>query len=372
MINLLLGPPGGGKSYEATVYHVLVALNRGRKVITNLPLVLDELELICPGARDLVELRQPERVGEEMVRPFSRAEHYGDPWRHPDDGAGPLYLIDECHMALPLRGTPIAVEEWYAMHRHELADVLLITQSYGKINKSIRDLVQVVYRCRKATAFGSNDRYIRKVQDGLRGEVVNTTVRVYEKKYFKLYQSHTRSGAGRELAAADIKPLWAHWSFKGAALCAVLAGVIFANTGNPFAPKKPAKPEPVARPAPVVAVPSAPTVAATSEQPPPPATSEPAESKTRAHPWEGYGLHLAAVIRSQRDGNEVLMGLIRVSQNGQPLTTLPFEDLIKAGYSIKVQSDCVLSLSYHGIDVGYVVCDSPKVAPGVAVSGAGT
>ncbi|MBI5918423.1 MAG: hypothetical protein HY849_03485 [Nitrosomonadales bacterium] len=45
MINLLLGPPGGGKSYEATVYHVLPALAKGRKIITNLPLDLDRIEL---------------------------------------------------------------------------------------------------------------------------------------------------------------------------------------------------------------------------------------------------------------------------------------------------------------------------------------
>ncbi|EPW3551744.1 zonular occludens toxin domain-containing protein, partial [Pseudomonas aeruginosa] len=38
MINLILGQPGGGKSHEAVVYHVVPALNQGRKVITNLAL----------------------------------------------------------------------------------------------------------------------------------------------------------------------------------------------------------------------------------------------------------------------------------------------------------------------------------------------
>ncbi|WP_431978288.1 zonular occludens toxin domain-containing protein [Pseudomonas aeruginosa] len=100
-------------------------------------------------------------------------------------------MIDECHLSIPLRGTPVPVEEWYSLHRHELADVLLITQSYGKINRAIRDLVQVVYRCKKATAFGTNDRYIRKVQDGLRGEVVNTSIREYQKQFYGFWKSHT-------------------------------------------------------------------------------------------------------------------------------------------------------------------------------------
>lgn len=369
MINLLLGQPGGGKSYEAVVYHVLVALNRGRKVITNLPLVLEEIELICPGARELVEFRNVELIDGVVVRPFSKPEHYGDPWRHPVDGAGPLYIIDECHMALPMRGTLVEVEEWYAMHRHELADVLLITQSYGKISRSIRDLVQVVYRCKKATAFGTNDRYIRKVQDGLRGEVVNTSIRVYESKYFKLYKSHTRSGAGSELAAQDIKPIWSNWTFKGAAACLVLFVFLVANMENPIKPKIPPKALPaasVAAPAPVAAVP----LQEPAKPQDPPKEQPPEESRQKPHPWDGYGLHIAAVMRGERDGKPVLRGLVRISQNGQPIATLPFSDLEQAGYTLHVQSDCVISLRYHDVDAGFVVCDSPKVSLAASVPGA--
>lgn len=369
MINLLLGPPGGGKSYEATVYHVLVALNRGRKVITNLPLVVDQLELICPGARELVELRSHERINGEQVRPFSHVSHYGDTWRHPADGSGPLYVIDECHMCLPLRGTPIEIEEWFSMHRHELADVLLITQSYGKINRAIRDLVQVVYRCRKATAFGSNGRYIRKVQDGLRGEVVNQTIRTYDPKYFKLYQSHTKSGAGQELAAADIKPIWSHWSFKGAAVCLVFFLVMVFNMENPFSVKLPPKVAEQASasapgalrqlrgsedsiPVPDLLPVSVPAVSAPAAAEPPP---------TPQHPWSGYGLHVVAIVQGERDGQPALRGLMRVSQNGQPVATLPFDDLTRAGYELSVRSSCVVSLRFAGRDVGYAVCDAPKV-----------
>ena len=225
MINLIVGPPGGGKSYEAVVYHILPALKRGRKVITNLPLDLARLSVLDESFLDLVEIRtttnaeKPETDWEKaenlykkfgiaakreyfVNRPFAHPEDYGDPWRSESDGSGPLYVIDECHLALPRGATKIAVEEWYSLHRHESADVLLITQSYGKVSKSIIDLVQVCYRVKKGTAFGSASQYIRKVQDGVRGDVVNTTVRKYEKRYFGLYKSHTRGG-GAELAAED-------------------------------------------------------------------------------------------------------------------------------------------------------------------------
>ena len=51
MINGLEGIPGSGKSYEATVYHVLAALQTGRLVITNLPLNVEVFAAIDPAYR---------------------------------------------------------------------------------------------------------------------------------------------------------------------------------------------------------------------------------------------------------------------------------------------------------------------------------
>ncbi len=363
MQNLLMGPSGGGKSYEACVFHVLPALNKGRKVITNLPLNVDYFEAICPGSIDLLELRHDQG----NVRAFSRVDHFGDDWRHPETGTGPLYVIDECHKVFPRGKTSQQVEEWFAEHRHESADVLLITQSYGKISKAIVDNMQLIYRVRKATAFGSNSAYIRKVQDGIRGEVVNETVRRYDPKYFKLYRSHTKGG-GEELAASDVTPLWKHWTFKGAALCLLILVFMVPNLQHPFRPKakEPApeqhheapdeQPVPDERPAP--------------EQTAQASREDHAKGK-RSHPWQGYGLHIAAIMHGNRDGHEVIKGLMRVSQNGQPITTVSFADLTQAGYQLYYHSDCVISLRFEGVDVGYSVCDAPKVGLAGKVPGNG-
>jgi zona occludens toxin len=360
MINLTLGQPGGGKSYEAVAFHIIPAIVRGRKVITNLSLNVDVFEQYFPGARQLIEIRGAVFTESGLVRPFSLASHYGDTWKHPEDGVGPLYVIDECHLALPLRGTPVGVEEWYSLHRHELADVLLITQSYGKINKAIRDLVQLVYRCKKATAFGSSDRYIRKVQDGLRGEVVNTSIRKYEAKYFPLYKSHTLSGAAAtEYSANDVIPYWKRWPFKGAALMMILAicVVVHQLTKSKPEPKQAVATISAPRAAPVVQEQSKP-----AEPPKPPVESRGPDKKM--HPYDGQPLHLVATLVGRRPNasgelEQWVGGYVSLG-DGVQVKTISFDDLRQTGYEITYLSPTVVSLMYKGYDVGYVVADVPR------------
>lgn len=367
MINLLLGAPGGGKSYEAVAYHVLPALSQGRKVITNLPLVLDEVAALDPTYRDLIELRQdtlarPRTDGKYQNRaPFAHAEDYGDPWRHPETGAGPLYVIDECHIPLPVQGTPLEVEHWYSLHRHESADVLLITQSYGKINRAIRDLVQVVYRVRKATALGKSTSYIRKVQDGLRGEVVNTDVRAYKPVYFRLYRSHTRGG-GAELAARDIKPIWAHWSFRAAALLLVPAvGFLAFGEWSLFPEPKPAavvQPAAVAPVRQVVAPPvvASPAVVAQVETPKPADLRE-QQPDGESPPFDGLGLHVTGYVKM---GERIRYG-VAISQNGQTIRQTTDEELTRIGYRVEPVGECLFRVTY-GERASWVRCDAPSMA----------
>ncbi len=363
MINLILGQPGGGKSYEAVAFHVIPALVDGRRVITNLPLQVDVIEAYFPGSSRLIQLRHPQLEEGVLVRPFSRVEHYGDPWRHPESGVGPLYVIDECHLAMPrtvVDRSQVAaqrlVEEWYSMHRHELADVLLITQSYGKVNKAVIDLVQVVYRCKKATAFGSSKRYIRKVQDGVRGEVVNTAIREYEAKFFKFYRSHTKSSkAAEELTAGDIVPLWKRWPFKGAAICAVIVVglVIYQLTRD----------KPTSHSAPRVTPPSVSAAPARSTPDSSPEdVATPRGPSQQLHPYQGYDLFLAALMHGERSGVPYLNGYITVTQNGQPIRQVSFRELTDAGYQISYQSDTVIALRYKDLDLGFVVSALPTVS----------
>lgn len=377
MINLLIGPPGGGKSYEAVVYHILPALEKGRMVITNLPLDLErigQLDASWPSLVKKVEDRrgliQPDRRASAMlsrfaapaqpeegtIRAFSTMEDYAHPWRHAETGSGPLYVIDECHMAMPRGNTRIEVEEWYSLHRHESADVLLITQSYGKLSKSIVDLVQVCYRVKKGTAFGTAKEYIRKVQDGVRGDVVNTGVRKYQKRYFGLYKSHTRGG-GSELEAQDIVPLWKRWPFVGALLFITLGISIFAFGPASINPmkngiRKQAEadgPKPVR----VVETVNGKVVSDTGA----PEKEEPPKEQEPVHPYAGRGLH---VVGSLVRGAITKVWFV-VSQNGQVVSSVDSRDLIKLGYRVETPTACAVRVSFEGWSK-WIICDAPQLA----------
>jgi zona occludens toxin len=379
MINLLLGPPGGGKSYEAVVHHVLPALQAGRRVITNLPLDMARLAAIDPGFPHLVEIRHAAAPVRGTWTPGGNGSAFtlaGQPrpsalgtrafsspwcfWTEQEEGqGGPLFVVDECHLSMPRTGTNRELEEWFSLHRHFRCDVLLITQSYGKLSKAICDLVQIVYRVRKNIAFGSSSSYVRKVQDGLRGEVVNTSIRRYEKRFFGVYKSHTQTGAGAEAAANDIKPIWKHWTFIGAGLLLSSVAVAAASglVPNPLKPpaaeadsqaKQPQRltqghqspPEP-AKPAP------APQVAPVSEQ---------AEHEA-PEPFAGHGIHMTGMAQM----GPFVLYTFTVSQNGQPVLTVTHQDLVEAGYGWQGRGPCAGVLTF-GKKVRAVVCDSPQVS----------
>lgn len=75
-------------------------------------------------------------------------------------------------------------------------------------------------------------------------------------------------------------------------------------------------------------------------------------------------MHLAALARGVRlrDGveREYLGGYITIAQNGQPVAHVSFDDLRHAGYEITAESNRIISVTYKGFDIGYVVDDLPQ------------
>lgn len=368
MINMILGQPGGGKSYEAVAFHILPNLEDGRRVVTNLPLNLQAFYGAVPESRKLLEIRT--KSTKESAHCFSVREDFIDDWRDENTGRGALFVIDECHKMYPRIGCDKLVLEFFAEHRHAGIDIILITQAYGKIHADIRDMVQMVYRVKKMTAFGKSDRYIRKVQDGIRGEVMSTSERDYESKFFQFYKSHTATSSSvNEADAKDVSPRYKKWLYASAAFVVLpllfMSYKLYANhssTTHKADVGANREGTPLAGRVPDLTNITPPAVIASEVAQKTPAIDA---SEPQDHPFKNLSLHLQGVIKSS---TKTMMTFI-VTQNEQPINQISSDELIKAGYKVTYVSDCVAKLQYEGIKPFFVVCSMPSVAPVPSITG---
>lgn len=415
MINLLEGTPGAGKSYEAVVYHVLPALRQGRKVITNLPLIVESFRVLYPDLAHLLEVRRSSQpilgrwdaeaanrgevaflVGEfegeatsktsdgmPCMPPPKDARLFGSVWDffttwRGDGNVGPLYVIDECHVSFPkpkarqkLVFTPDEVIQWFKISRHFGADVLLMTQRMGALDEDIAGLAEFHIRVRKASFLGRSDHYIRKVFAGYRGGEVSTDERKYETQYFPLYKSHTQGDTVVEAAAQDVAPAhlkWRRWSrifMVSAALSSCWIGYkIFGATEKPkpvvvaSAPAVVQAPKVIPQQAPVV--PMAPASEPVKSEPPKSALRDPNKGPD---PLENRAVHLAGCMSKPATGERVCS--LAVSQNGMTIFQITDRELVALGYQFTHLDDCAAFLDWNGSKRA-VVCDVPQVGMQVA------
>ncbi|MCX7504281.1 zonular occludens toxin domain-containing protein [Delftia tsuruhatensis] len=393
MINALEGIPGSGKSYEAVAYHVLPALRAGRKVITNLPLIVDAFAAIDPSWRDLIEIRTrpAPRIGDwnaaniteheafrlwtdrepepqpENIFTFGSVWDYYSTWRG-DKDQGPLYVIDECHVALPKLGTPDAVVQWFKLHRHYNAEVLLMTQSFRDINQPIAQLVATMIKCRKADILGNADEYIRKVHAGYRGAVIQTDRRKYESKYFGLYKSNTQSSGSAESKAQDVSPMivkfkrftWLFWGFAIAYMVYAFWPEDGKNVwGHKTAPA--AKKSATSVPVQVQHAPAAQHAhqGPAQAQQQPLLESQPPAAPEIKDPLYGKLLHMTGDL--SKAGRDQITFV--VSSEGRRVFDVTSDDLREAGYKVQRLANCMVTVTYQSV-VRPVTCDAPYTASG--------
>lgn len=397
MINGLEGIPGSGKSYEAVVYHVLHALSKGRKVITNLPLLVDKISSINSDYADLIELRHRASpvlgtwdamrvddkgngsafelfpLGSAFPVPsetdngiFGGVWDFYTTWKHPITGQGPLFLIDECHIAMPVTGTNPQVVEWFKLHRHFNSDVLLATQNFRDMNQPIARLIAMLVKVRSADILGKPDSYIRKVHAGYRGAVISTEERKYKLEYFGLYKSHSQGNSVAESSAADVKPFIVKFKrftrvFIGVTLCyCCWAGYRFFNQPAKAAPVSPVLSSFTPSSVKSLAVPAAASVSAVA-----PALAVDPQKMVEMpaaevpEPYASKGLHLAGRFTM---GARTLYTFI-VSSGPTRIGHVNSDELKLIGYVWQPITDCAGTLRWKG-RAKTVTCDAPAASEG--------
>lgn len=398
MINGLEGIPGSGKSYEACVFQVLEAVKQGRKVITNLPLSLESYGAIDPSYRALIEIRyapgqvrgtwDPYRVDEvtgageafqlfpdgriepppEGSRVFGTVWCFWSDWRHPKTGQGPLFVVDECHVAMPKLGTDKALVEWFKLHRHFGCDVLLATQRFRQTCADIADLMAMVIKVRKADILGRSDKYIRKVHAGYRGAVIQESIRTYEPAFFALYRSHTQGSSVLESQATDVSSIsvkirkWTRLSWLLFGVAAIWAAWVALSPKKPTPPTTPTrwvKPDGYTD---MDQIKRDTAKAPESAKPADPLPTPPVEAKKPAEvapdpnpePYEGKTLHLTGMMKM---AGRVLY-TFAVTTGSQSVVQVTSDDLSSAGYRWQPLGDCAGYLRF-GNTTRPLICDSP-------------
>lgn len=387
MIQGIEGIMGSGKSYEAVTFHILPALRQGRKVITNLPLNLEQIFAVNPEYKSLLEVRRlPQRIhgdwdadaagrGEQafMVRGngqsdpppedstvFGTVWDYYDTWRD-EDGKGALFVIDECHVALPKIGTDKQVIQWFKLSRHFGSDVTLLTQNFRDVNSSIASLLAVMVRLRKADILGKTG-YIRKVHGGFRGALIDTQQRQYKPEFFYFYKSHTQGGEVKEASMSDVTPFLVKFNrFKWVWLGLGAIFVIWA-----FFPKKDQNLLGVKTalvPKQSISTTSLPYVASTSDLPVPRVQNQqtvtPAPTLPPLEPLSGKLLHIVGQVAMPPRQITAFV----VSDGTRRLFDLTSDDLQNMGYSFTLLASCSGWLEYKSHRRA-ITCDAPITSYG--------
>jgi zona occludens toxin len=183
------GLTGSGKSYSVVSNVILPALEKGRTVVTNIPMNIKNEKLISFDIHHLVDNR-------EEIETFAPK--------------GSVIVIDEAQHMWPsgLKGNqiPKAEKDFFTEHRHKVGEdgfsneIILISQDLGNIAAFVRNLISETFVTTKLEAIGQKNRYRVDIYQGaVTGQrppkqlLKRQLYGKYEPEVYKHYKSQTQS-----------------------------------------------------------------------------------------------------------------------------------------------------------------------------------
>jgi zona occludens toxin len=148
------GLPGSGKSYGVVKHVILPALEKGRRVWTNVPLKLSLLDDKYPGKITLFSIDDLLSDSDWFQNTFS---------------PGATIVIDEAWRLWPqgLKANNMLQghKSFLAEHRHMVGsdglstEIVLVTQDLSQLSTYPRNLTEFTYRAEKLSSVGQSNRY---------------------------------------------------------------------------------------------------------------------------------------------------------------------------------------------------------------------
>lgn len=345
------GQVRSGKSYEAVLYHILPAVAARRHVYVRLNGVAEKLDAIA------AHLGMPLEEVQSLVHPMGNAEV--DAWMVCDaanDGSmvfpniekNALVVVDECHEYWPVgrAALPDRVANFFAKHGHVSLDIVLISQDFKEVHRSVVRRMSKKNFYTKLDSLGKDNSYsVRFYSSPAAGkfELIGSEKRDYDPKVWALYHGVQPGIESNEPYKGNTRTLWQ--TVKKPAIfvaASLLLGVFliarFFTGGAGIVPaeKKPAaQTGPVSKP---VAVPpqaaqAVATVAKPKEPPPPVGVALLLELQERARPRYAGAIQERHIVEFREPGGQVIERLTseQVLALGWTLEATPYGVILRAG-----------------------------------------
>jgi zona occludens toxin len=248
-INVYCGVMGSGKSYEVTSGPLLDAVAAGRRVVTNIDGVNEDLIHAYLHEKRGLPVERLGRVVHVRTDDLNRAGFFPVEVEGKDGATvtpgfvlpGDMLVIDEA-WKLWSQDQKISREHmaFFRMHRHFVhaetgvaCDVVLMIQSIADLHRSLKAVVELSFRMVKLKSLGLNRTYrveMYETSKQNRSTLTGTFVRKYKAEIFPLYKSYA-GAAGTESTVDGRQNILSRklfWVIGGVALIVGAVGLFFA------------------------------------------------------------------------------------------------------------------------------------------------
>jgi len=263
-INVYTGLQRSGKSFEVVSNPICEAIAKGRRVVTNVDGISNDLVRAFVAEKfklDIDTLGHVVHVTSEDVFSENFFPYYDDAKTSHTDTIvqpGDLVAIDE---AWRFWGTDNKLHKnhksFFLEHGHftdektgVACDLVLMIQDMGTLHRFVKNVVAFSFRTHKKVSLGMTNIYSIQMWEGskmVKGTLIGTWVRKYDKKVFPLYSSFKGGADGVMVNADSRQNIFSNkWLWIKLGLAVVVAVFAVRNVWHFFHPVDVSKPAAVA------------------------------------------------------------------------------------------------------------------------------
>ncbi len=235
---------GSGKSYEVVSEVIVPAIAKGRRVVTNVDGISNDL--VRQYVADIYK-RNLDALG-EIVHVTNEDVFKADFFPYYDDKKaahtntivqpGDLVCIDEAWRFWPASGGKILPQHksFFLEHRHfthpatdVACDLVLMIQDMGTLNRFVKNVVAFNARTHKKISLGMPNTYSISLYEGSkqsRATLISNSIRKYRKEIYPLYSSFKGGAEGKSVNVDKRQNMFSSKRLIGSGVLVIFIGSV--------------------------------------------------------------------------------------------------------------------------------------------------